>query len=116
MLSACDGVHLIDPVDYEEFVYLMGRASVILTDSGGVQEEAPSLNKPVLVMRDVTERPEAIEAGVAELVGTDPDWICERVLAALSRPAAINVTNPYGDGCASQRIVEKLIHVADRLR
>ncbi|MGH6978642.1 MAG: UDP-N-acetylglucosamine 2-epimerase, partial [Brevundimonas sp.] len=69
----------------------------------------------VLVMRDVTERPEAVEAGVAELVGTDPDWICERVLAALSRPA-INVTNPYGDGFASQRIVEKLINVADRLR
>jgi len=115
MLSNCDGVHLIDPVNYEEFVYLMGRSSVILTDSGGVQEEAPSLNKPVLVMRDVTERPEAVEAGVAELVGTDPDWICERVLAALSRPA-INVTNPYGDGFASQRIVEKLINVADRLR
>lgn len=116
MLSDCDGVHLIDPVNYEEFVYLMGRASVILTDSGGVQEEAPSLNKPVLVMRDVTERPEAVEAGVAELVGTDPDRICEGVLAALSRPAAINVTNPYGDGYASQRILEKLIHVADRLR
>ena len=115
MLSGCEGVHLIDPVDYEEFVYLMSRASVILTDSGGVQEEAPSLNKPVLVMRDVTERPEAVEAGVAELVGTNPDWICQRVLAALSRPA-LNVTNPYGDGYASQRIVEKLTHVADRLR
>lgn len=114
-LSDCDGVHLIDPVDYEAFVYLMNRSSLILTDSGGVQEEAPSLNKPVLVMRDVTERPEAVEAGVAELVGTDPSWIFERALAALSRPA-LNVTNPYGDGRASQRIVEKLIHVADRIR
>ncbi|KQR56232.1 non-hydrolyzing UDP-N-acetylglucosamine 2-epimerase [Brevundimonas sp. Leaf168] len=115
MLADCRGVHLIDPVNYEEFVYLMGRSSVILTDSGGVQEEAPSLNKPVLVTRDVTERPEAVEAGVAELVGTNPDRIYEGVLAALIRPA-MNVTNPYGDGGASQRIVEKLINVADRLR
>lgn len=116
LLSGCANIHLIEPVDYREFVYLMGRAQVILTDSGGVQEEAPSLGKPVLVMRDVTERPEAVEAGVAELVGTDPQHICNRVVAALNRTVSSSVANPYGDGRASQRIVEELGRVADRLR
>jgi len=116
LIGATPGVHLIDPVDYPSFVYLMSRATVILTDSGGVQEEAPSLGKPLLVMRNVTERPEAISAGVAELVGTDPDRIVTQVLAALKRAAPADVRNPYGDGLASARIVKELRNVADGLR
>jgi UDP-N-acetylglucosamine 2-epimerase (non-hydrolysing) len=116
LLADAPGVYLIDPVDYPSFVYLMSRSRVILTDSGGVQEEAPSLGKPLLVMRDVTERPEAIEAGVAELVGARADRIVAGVNAALERPLPVDRTNPYGDGRAAQRIVEELRHVADRLR
>lgn len=107
------GVILIEPVDYLHFVYLMGAAHVILTDSGGIQEEAPSLGKPVLVLRNVTERPEAVEAGTVKLVGTDTDCIvkeCERLLAddAYYRSFA-HCRNPYGDGQASQRIVATLL-------
>lgn len=116
LVADAPGVYLIDPVDYPTFVYLMSRSRVILTDSGGVQEEAPSLGKPLLVMRDVTERPEAIEAGVAELVGAKADRIVAGVAAALARPEPTDRTNPYGDGRAAQRIVEELRHVADRLR
>lgn len=116
LLGATSGVRLIDPVDYPAFVYLMARASVILTDSGGVQEEAPSLGKPLLVMREVTERPEAVEAGLAELVGTDPDRIVAAVESALDRPPRHAIANPYGDGLASARIVQELQHVSDRLR
>jgi len=116
LVGATPGVYLIDPVDYPSFVYLMSRAKAILTDSGGVQEEAPSLGKPLLVMRNVTERPEAISAGVAELVGTDPDRIVERVLAALVRPPLLEIRNPYGDGLASSRIVKEVSHVANGLR
>jgi UDP-N-acetylglucosamine 2-epimerase (non-hydrolysing) len=116
LLADAPGVYLIDPVDYPSFVYLMSRSRVILTDSGGVQEEAPSLGKPLLVMRDVTERPEAIEAGVAELVGARADRIVAGVAAALDRPMPADLTNPYGDGRAAQRIVEELSHVAHRLR
>ena len=107
LLSNTPGVHLIEPVDYRRFVYLMSRSSVILTDSGGVQEEAPSLGKPVLIMRDVTERPEAVAAGAARLVGTDTDYIVASVIEALAAPPRL-IANPYGDGKASARIVEEL--------
>ena len=110
----CDlpGMVLIPPVDYLEFVHLMNRAYLILTDSGGVQEEAPSLGKPVLVLRDVTERPEGVAAGTAVVVGTDRDRIV-RVASELltSRDAyerMANAVNPYGDGKASGRIVQAL--------
>ena len=105
---------LIEPVGYVPFVYLLQRAHLILTDSGGIQEEAPSLGKPVLVMRDTTERPEAVEAGTVRLVGTDEERIvteCHRLLddAAAYRDMAF-AHNPYGDGTASQRICEGLLH------
>ena len=111
-LSDLPNVHLIDPLDYSQFVRLMQRAHVILTDSGGVQEEAPSLGKPVLVMRDVTERPEAIAAGTVKLVGTDAARIISSVNAlydddALWREFAFH-HNPYGDGHAAERIVAAL--------
>jgi UDP-N-acetylglucosamine 2-epimerase (non-hydrolysing) len=111
-LSDLRSVHLIDPVSYPEFIYLMRRATIILTDSGGIQEEAPSLGKPVLVMRDVTERPEAVEIGIVRLVGTDPLRIVSAVESYLNSRRA-NVAqeldvNPYGDGHASERIVQIL--------
>ncbi|HQB38008.1 MAG TPA: UDP-N-acetylglucosamine 2-epimerase (non-hydrolyzing) [Deltaproteobacteria bacterium] len=103
-------IHLIDPLDYLPFVYLMNRAHLILTDSGGVQEEAPSLGKPVLVMRNTTERPEAMESGTVKLVGTDTEKICAEVQLLLDSQEAYDVMsrahNPYGDGLASKRIVE----------
>lgn len=102
-------VHLIEPVGYLPFVALMHRSTLILTDSGGVQEEAPSLGKPVLVMRDTTERPEAVEAGCVRLVGTDEENIVGEVTRLLTDVRAYNcmarVTNPYGDGKAASRIV-----------
>lgn len=105
-------VHLIDPVDYLAFVCLMDRADLIITDSGGIQEEAPSLGKPVLVMRETTERPEAVEAGTVRLVGTDEDLIvreAERLLDDADAYAAMaRAHNPYGDGHASERIVSTL--------
>ena len=101
-------IHLIEPLSYLPFVALMDRATLILTDSGGVQEEAPSLGKPVLVMRDTTERPEAVEMGAAKLVGTDTQTIVGNVSALLTdRRACVAMTaaaNPYGDGRAAQRI------------
>ena len=112
-LSGFANVKLIEPLDYRSFVYLMTRCHLILTDSGGVQEEAPSLGKPVLVMRDTSERIEAVEAGVARLVGTDAATIvaavdemldCENSYAAMARGA-----NPFGDGRASERIVKDLM-------
>jgi UDP-N-acetylglucosamine 2-epimerase (non-hydrolysing) len=114
----CDlpGMHLIPPVDYEEFVHLMARADLVLTDSGGVQEEAPSLGKPVLVLREVTERPEGVLAGTALVVGTDRDRIVAAASELLTSPASYarmaNAVNPYGDGRASERILTAL---ADRL-
>nr|WP_263642005.1 UDP-N-acetylglucosamine 2-epimerase (non-hydrolyzing) [Pseudomonas tehranensis] len=106
-------VHLIKPLDYLAFVRLMQHAHVILTDSGGVQEEAPSLGKPVLVMRDVTERPEAVAAGTVRLVGTSPASIIAGVDALFDDKAlwrrASQAANPYGDGKASQRIVDTLM-------
>ena len=102
-------VHLIEPQDYLPFVYLMSQAHIIITDSGGVQEEAPSLGKPVLVMRDTTERPEAVEAGTVKLVGTDLQKIVAETLHLLDDPAAYQsmarALNPYGDGLASSRII-----------
>jgi len=102
-------VLLGNPLDYEPFVWLMDRCDVVLTDSGGVQEEAPALGKPVLVMRDVTERPEAIEAGTARLVGTDPKRIVTALEELLGDEVAYHrmakARNPYGDGLASERIL-----------
>jgi len=110
LLSEISNVHLIKPLAYESFIYLMSHAYLIITDSGGVQEEAPSLGKPVLVMRNTTERPEAIEAGTVKLVGTDPDKIIDEAQQLLDNPsmyeAMSQAHNPYGDGHASRRIVE----------
>ena len=102
----------IEPLDYLDFVYLMSRSYIVLTDSGGIQEEAPGLGKPVLVMRDTTERPEALDAGTVRLVGTDYDKIVSEVSALLDDrnhyEAMSHAVNPYGDGKACPRIVEKL--------
>ena len=113
-LGGLSKVHLIDPLDYEPFANLMHRSYLILTDSGGVQEEAPALGKPVLVLRDTTERPEAVTAGTVKLIGTD----CERVYAEArqlltdkkeySRMAEF--CNPYGDGKASGRIIQAILY------
>lgn len=112
ILSDLPNVHLIDPQQYLPFVWLMNQSDLILTDSGGIQEEGPSLGKPVLVMRDVTERPEAVEAGTVKLVGTDMERIVngvEEVLLNESTYKKMSVAlNPYGDGQASQRIVNGL--------
>ncbi len=113
LLGELDNVHLIPPLDYAPFVRLMDRSSVILTDSGGIQEEAPSLGKPVLVMRETTERPEAVDAGTVRLVGTDIQRIVEGVSALLTDQDAYEVMarahNPYGDGQASERIAQLLV-------
>lgn len=107
--TANDTIHLIDPLGYLPFVAMMDRATLVLTDSGGVQEEAPSLGKPVLVMRDTTERPEAVEMGTARLIGTDTDAIIENVTELLTDADAYarmaNAVNPYGDGHACERIL-----------
>lgn len=109
LLEGRSNVHLIEPLDYLPFVYLMDRADIILTDSGGVQEEAPSLGKPVLVMRETTERPEAVDAGTVRLVGTDRDKIVAEVVRLLDDRAAYEAMsfahNPYGDGKAAERIL-----------
>lgn len=111
-LSGFSNVHLIAPQDYLPFVYLMRRASIILTDSGGVQEEAPSLGKPVLVMRETTERPEAVEAGTVKLVGTNRETIVAEVSRLLDDKEAYDAMsfahNPYGDGMAVDRILSRL--------
>ncbi len=112
ILRGIDNIYLIDPVDYLPFVYLMNRSYLILTDSGGIQEEAPSLGKPVVVMRDSTERPEAVAAGTAKLVGTDPEKIIRQTLTLLDDQieylSMSLAHNPYGDGKAAQRIAEAL--------
>lgn len=112
LLSGCPSVHLIEPLDYLPFVYLMDRSYLIITDSGGVQEEAPSLGKPVLVTRDTTERPEAVEAGTVKLVGTDKERIIEEATELLRNPLAYErmslAHNPYGDGRAAKRIIEAM--------
>lgn len=111
-LSGRKNVHLVAPLDYLPFVALMRRSTLVLTDSGGVQEEAPSLGKPVLVMRDVTERPEAVAAGTVELVGTDQTRIVAAAARLLDDPVAYaqvaRRSNPYGDGLACSRIVDAL--------
>jgi len=112
LLSGIGNVHLIEPLDYLPFVYLMSRATVILTDSGGIQEEAPSLGKPVLVMRDTTERPEAVEAGTVRLVGTCTRSIVDGVSLLLDDRTEYErmsfAHNPYGDGHACERIAQML--------
>ena len=116
-LANVPNVHLIAPLDYVEFIDAMRRAELLLTDSGGVQEEGPSLGKPVLVLRDVTERPEGVEAGCAELVGTDPSRIALAATRLLDEPERYarmaQVQDVYGDGRASQRIAEALLAWAD---
>jgi len=113
ILAGITGVELIAPLDYLPFVRLMSRADLIITDSGGVQEEAPSLGKPVLVMRDTTERPEAVEAGTVRLVGTDAARIVAEANTLLDDPAAYaamsRAHNPYGDGKATTRIIAALL-------
>jgi UDP-N-acetylglucosamine 2-epimerase (non-hydrolysing) len=117
-LQGLANIHLIDPVSYADMIYLMRRAAIILTDSGGIQEEAPALGKPVLVMRDVTERPEALATGVVRLVGTDPARIAAEVFELLddagSYAQRARSVFPYGDGTAARQIVnvlETLEHV-----
>ncbi len=110
MLNGTDNIYLIKPLGYLPFIYLLQHAHFVLTDSGGIQEEAPGLGKPVLVMRDTTERPEAVSAGTVRLVGTDEDLIVQESLRLLTDTEAYarmaNAHNPYGDGHASGRIVE----------
>lgn len=109
-LNNLGNTFFIEPLQYLEFVYLMEKSTIVLTDSGGIQEEAPGLGKPVLVMRDTTERPEAIESGTVHLVGTNRDLIVSEVSALLENPEAYEkmtkAVNPYGDGKACERIVE----------
>lgn len=113
ILGGIDHVHLVEPLDYLSFVYMMNRCWAIVTDSGGIQEEAPSLQKPVLVVRETTERPEAVSAGTAELVGTDTEKIKTSILTLLNDPDLYRrrstYANPFGDGHASERIVESLL-------
>jgi UDP-N-acetylglucosamine 2-epimerase (non-hydrolysing) len=112
LLSDLGNVFLIEPQQYLPFVYLMNRANIILTDSGGIQEEAPSIGKPVLVMRDTTERPEALIAGTVKLVGTNVELITTEIQTLLNNADAYSsmsrAHNPYGDGRACERICEIL--------
>lgn len=112
MLGNSRHIHLVEPLNYLPFVYLMDRADILLTDSGGIQEEAPSLGKPVLVMRDTTERPEAVLAGTVKLVGTDQETIVAETINLLDDPGEYSrmshAHNPYGDGKAAKRIVNHL--------
>lgn len=113
-LGHIDAVHLIDPLDYEPFANLMHRAFLVLTDSGGIQEEAPSLGKPVLVLRDTTERPEAVKAGTVKLIGTERERVYEETKYLLTDTEEYqrmaNTCNPYGDGEASRRIVDAILY------
>jgi UDP-N-acetylglucosamine 2-epimerase (non-hydrolysing) len=112
ILGTCENLSLIPPLDYAALVHLMKRSALILTDSGGIQEEAPSFSVPVLVMRETTERPEGVEAGVVKLVGTDRNCIVGEATNLLRNPALAaamkSKRNPYGDGHAAQRIVQIL--------
>ncbi len=114
ILNDLVNVHLIEPLDYEPFVWMMNQSDLILTDSGGIQEEGPSLGKPVLVMREVTERPEAVDAGTVLLVGTDKEKIVNGVEQVLSDESVYSrmskAHNPYGDGKSCERIIKKLLH------
>ena len=112
MLGDKQNIFLIEPQEYIPFCFLMERSFLILTDSGGIQEEAPSLGKPVLVMRETTERPEALEAGTVKLVGTDANRIVEEVKIIIEDERKYNSMskniNPFGDGKATERIIEVL--------
>lgn len=116
ILGDVPNIRLIEPLDYLPMVHLMARAYLVLTDSGGLQEEAPALGRPVLVMREVTERPEAIQAGTARLVGTDRERIIQQAQLLMDQPseydAMAQAVNPYGDGHAAERIVEALIRAS----
>ena len=111
-LTVFTNFFFIEPLQYLEFIYLMEKSTIVLTDSGGIQEEAPGLGKPVLVMRDVTERPEAIDSGTVRLVGTNRDLIISEVSNLLNNSKEYirmsKAVNPYGDGKACQRIVKIL--------
>ena len=113
-LGGLDNVAMIEPLDYPHFARLIGLSEIMLTDSGGVQEEAPALGKPVLVMRETTERPEGVEAGTAKLVGTDPTRIVTEISTLLDDKAAYEqmarAHNPFGDGTSARRIVELLVN------
>ena len=113
-LAGVAGIHLIDPLDYVPFVDLMQRSTLLLTDSGGIQEEGPSLGKPVIVMRDKTERPEAVEAGTVRLAGTDEERIVGEVTRLIenshAREVMSRIHNPYGDGHASERIADATLN------
>ena len=115
-LRGHDNILLVEPVDYPELVFLLKRCHFVVTDSGGIQEEAPSFGKPVLVTRDTTERPEAMELGLARLVTSDEQRLFEEMSALLDNPEAYSrmsrAANPYGDGQASRRIAERLISEA----
>ena len=117
-LADLPNVRVVEPMPYDAFVRLMRRSTLVLTDSGGIQEEAPSLGKPVLVARDTTERPEAVTAGTVRLVGTDRDAIRDGVLTLLRDPAAYasmaNAVNPYGDGLATERCLNAVRHYFGR--
>ena len=117
ILSGIDNVHLLEPLGYLSFVYLMNRCDIILTDSGGIQEEAPSRGKPVLVMRESTERPEGINAGTVKLVGTDAQKIISEVEMLLYNEIEYQkmsrLNNPYGDGKACERICNVLGDIND---
>ena len=116
LLAGKENIHLVEPLEYPPFAFLMERAAFIITDSGGIQEEAPSLGKPVLVMREVTERPEAVAAGTVQLVGTDRHRIVAAASLLLDDGAAYaamsGARNPYGDGHASGRIVKEVLRAA----
>ena len=116
LLGDCNNIHLIEPLEYLHFIYLLDKAILVLTDSGGIQEEAPSLNKKVFIMRDSTERPEGIGAGYLEVVGVDEENIVNRVTDFIKNQrhlsARVSTCNPYGDGLSSQRIVA---HIYDFL-
>jgi UDP-N-acetylglucosamine 2-epimerase (non-hydrolysing) len=119
-LRRCQRIRLIEPVDYPELVFLLKQCHFVVTDSGGIQEEAPSFGKPVLVTREVTERPEAMEMGLAKLVGSDDALLYDEMCALLDKPLAYarmsRVENPYGDGGASRRIAARLLRATPRRR
>lgn len=114
VLDGVPGIHLVDPMEYEPFTNLMARSAIILTDSGGIQEEAPSFGKPVLVLRDTTERPEAVASGTVKLVGTDEDKVYNTAYKLLTDEEAYREMaesiNPYGDGHTSERIVQAILY------
>jgi len=119
MLGGVRHIHLIDPLDYPQFVWLLSQAYLALSDSGGIQEEMPSLGRPALVMRENTERPEGVKAGVCKLVGTSPEVIYRTVTQLLDDPRAYaqfaRRRNPFGDGKAAQRIVAALKDLPSKL-